>query len=199
VLSTLLVEFGLAAYFGRALEGLIAAALPGRRRPAPHAFALGIIGGYPVGAKTAISLYQKKLCTKEEAERLLGFCNNSGPAFILGVVGVGVFSSSRIGILLYLVHIFSSITVGFLFRFYKGAGRQSARPRIVTQIEVPAFPSSLRRGEKTRSSPRSTSAPLSSFHRAHQLLVLSGILPPRRPDRQASLPIGFDQAWRSGC
>ena len=44
-----------------------------------------------------------------EAERLLAFCNNSGPAFILGVVGVGVFGSSRVGLLLYLAHAAASI------------------------------------------------------------------------------------------
>ena len=86
VLSSLVVELGLAGYLGRLLEGLM--------RPLFHvsgacasAFALGFIGGYPVGAKTAISLYENGMCTKTEAERLLAFCNNSGPAFILGVVG----------------------------------------------------------------------------------------------------------------
>lgn len=103
VLSSLVVELGLAGYLGRLLEGLM--------RPLFHvsgacasAFALGFIGGYPVGAKTAISLYENGMCTKTEAERLLAFCNNSGPAFILGVVGAGVFASSRVGVLLYLAH-----------------------------------------------------------------------------------------------
>ena len=97
VLSSLVVELGLAGYLGRLLEGLM--------RPLFHvsgacasAFALGFIGGYPVGAKTAISLYENGMCTKTEAERLLAFCNNSGPAFILGVVGAGVFALSLIHI-----------------------------------------------------------------------------------------------------
>ena len=83
VLSALVVDLGLAGYVGRALEGLM--------RPLFHvpgacasAFVLGFVGGYPVGARTALSLYQKGMCTKTEAERLLSFCNNSGPAFILG-------------------------------------------------------------------------------------------------------------------
>ncbi len=48
------------------------------------ALALGFVGGYPVGARTAIALYENGQCSKTEAERLLAFCNNSGPAFILG-------------------------------------------------------------------------------------------------------------------
>ena len=113
VLSSLVVELGLAGYLGRLLEGLM--------RPLFHvsgacasAFALGFIGGYPVGAKTAISLYENGMCTKTEAERLLAFCNNSGPAFILGVVGAGVFASSRVGVLLYLAHAAASIKNSFL-------------------------------------------------------------------------------------
>ena len=94
VLSSLVVDLGLAAYLGRAMEGLM--------RPlfrvsgsCAAAVALGFIGGYPVGARTALQLYQQGLCSKTEAERLLAFCNNSGPAFILGVVGAGVFGDGR--------------------------------------------------------------------------------------------------------
>ena len=122
VLSSLVVDLGLAAYLGRAMEGLM--------RPlfrvsgsCAAAVALGFIGGYPVGARTALQLYQQGLCSKTEAERLLSFCNNSGPAFILGVVGAGIFGDSRVGLLLYLTHALASLLVGLLFRFYGGGRR----------------------------------------------------------------------------
>ena len=86
-------------------------------------------GGYPVGARTALSLYQKGMCTKTEAERLLSFCNNSGPAFILGVVGAGVFANSRVGVLLCLAHAAASVCVGVLFRFYGRKTDTGARTR----------------------------------------------------------------------
>ena len=133
VLSSLVVELGLAGYLGRLLEGLM--------RPLFHvsgacasAFALGFIGGYPVGAKTAISLYENGMCTKTEAERLLAFCNNSGPAFILGVVGAGVFASSRVGVLLYLAHAAASICIGILFRFYKAGPTARREERLAGQL-----------------------------------------------------------------
>lgn len=50
------------------------------------AFIMGIISGYPVGAKIVSNLYENKVCTKAEAERLLAFTNNSGPLFIIGTV-----------------------------------------------------------------------------------------------------------------
>lgn len=82
------------------------------------ALILGMLGGYPIGANCIKNLYQSEQCSKEEAEHLLGFCNNSGPSFILGAVGVGVFSSMRIGLLLLLVHILSALIIGFLFSFF---------------------------------------------------------------------------------
>lgn len=119
VLSSLVVDLGLAAWLGRLLEPVM--------RPlfrvggsCAAAVAMGFIGGYPVGARTALQLYQQNLCTKTEAERLLAFCNNSGPAFILGVVGAGVFGSGRVGLLLYCTHAAASLLVGLLFRFYGG-------------------------------------------------------------------------------
>ena len=139
VLSSLVVDLGLAAYLGRALEGLM--------RPlfrvggsCAAALALGFIGGYPVGARTALQLYQQGLCSKPEAERLLAFCNNSGPAFILGVVGAGVFGDGRVGLLLYCTHAAASLLVGLLFRFYGGGGSGGAatRPKPIQTVTVPA-------------------------------------------------------------
>ena len=83
------------------------------------AFVMGIISGYPVGAKIATNFRQNNVCTKEECERLLSFTNNSGPLFVIGTVGILIFKSSTIGILLFITHIISSISVGIIFRFWK--------------------------------------------------------------------------------
>ncbi len=81
------------------------------------AFVLGILCGYPVGAKTASDLYNQSYITKKEAENLICFCNNSGPLFIIGAVGVSMLSSKSAGIFLYAVHILSAITSGFILKF----------------------------------------------------------------------------------
>ena len=83
------------------------------------AFIMGIISGYPVGAKIAANFREKNICSKEECERLLSFTNNSGPLFIIGTVGVVMFGNSTIGFLLLITHILASITVGIVFRFWK--------------------------------------------------------------------------------
>ena len=195
VLSALVVELGLAGVLGRLLEPLMGVLFRVNGSCA-SAVALGFLGGYPVGARTAIELYRKGMCTKTEAQRLLAFCNNSGPAFILGVVGTGVFASSRAGLLLYLAHAAASVCVGILFRFYR-AGEGKHGPSHLTQVEAKRFSAAFT-GAVTSglASVLNICAFVVLFTVIIRLLVLSGILP-----FLAGLvgfllsPLGFDQMW----
>ncbi len=83
------------------------------------AFIMGIISGYPVGAKIACHFRQNNICSKEECERLLSFTNNSGPLFIIGTVGILMFKNTTIGILLFITHLLACLTVGLIFRYWK--------------------------------------------------------------------------------
>ena len=121
VLSNLVIGMGYARALGKACAPVMRR-LFNLSGACAGPFLMGIIGGYPIGAKSAVALYESGQCTQSECERMLSFCNNSGPAFILGVVGSGIFSSSKAGILLYAAHVLASVTVGILFRSYKKAG-----------------------------------------------------------------------------
>ncbi len=195
VLSTLIVRLNIARYFGRILEPVM--------RPlfnvggaCSTAFVLGFIGGYPVGAKTVISLYEHGACSKTEAERLLSFCNNSGPAFIFGVVGAGVFSSSLIGILLYLAHTLASVCVGLIFRGWKRREVSSAGRRVSTGASVrfaPAFVESIQSAFQTTIN---ICGFVIFFTVFIKLLVLSGFLPLVASAIGAVFaPLGFDKEW----
>lgn len=96
------------------------------------AFVLGLISGYPQGAVTTGQLYRGGYLSKSEAERLLAFCNNSGPLFLLGTVGVSIYHSLDAGIILYVAHILGAISTGVLFRFYKSEGYNAPVSRINT-------------------------------------------------------------------
>lgn len=86
-------------------------------------FIMGIISGYPMGAKIVSNFKKQGICTNEEAERLIAFTNNSGPLFIIGTVGIGLFKDTSTGILLFITHILACLTVAFLFRFWKSSKR----------------------------------------------------------------------------
>ena len=81
---------------------------------ASFAFIIGLISGYPIGAKIVTDLRNSNLCTQDEGERMLCFTNNSGPLFILGTVGSALFCNSSIGIVLLITHILSAISVGII-------------------------------------------------------------------------------------
>ena len=114
VLSSLLVSGGGADAFSALLGGVMRP-LFGLDGAGASALALGLIGGYPVGARTVAELYGTGTLEKKEAERLLGFCNNAGPGFILGICGGAVLHSSRAGLYLYLVHAAGAMLTGILF------------------------------------------------------------------------------------
>ncbi len=96
---------------------------------ASFALALGVTSGYPVGAKITTDMRKSGSLTKHEAERLLAFTNNSGPLFIIGAVGTGMLGSPVIGLFLFICHLISCITVGFIFRYYKQNSSQVTKKR----------------------------------------------------------------------
>ncbi len=85
---------------------------------------LGFLGGYPVGAAALAELVKEEKLSSLEAEKLLPICNNTGPAFIIGAVGGGIFSSAKVGILLYIAHISSALLLALLFRERKAAAHE---------------------------------------------------------------------------
>lgn len=115
------------------------------------ALVLGLVGGYPIGAATAGRLYQEGAVSRQEGERLLTFCNNSNPVFLISVLGVGVFGSVRTGIWLWLIHVLSALLTGLAFRGHgETAGRRPlTRPAAFRAVSLPmalveAVESSLR-------------------------------------------------------
>ena len=71
-----------------------------------------LVGGYPSGAQASASLYAQGRVTRREAELLLGFCDNCGPAFLLSYVGAGILGDARLGVRLYLIHVLAALLTG---------------------------------------------------------------------------------------
>ena len=112
----LLLRIGAAERMGAALRPLMQPlfGLPGI---AAFPFFLGILSGYPMGAKITGMLYEKKLLTLEEAQHILAFSNNPGPLFLIGTIGVAFFGVPVFGYALLLCSFLGAITTGILWRF----------------------------------------------------------------------------------
>ncbi len=76
---------------------------------------LSFVGGYPVGAKLIDEEINNKRLTAQRGGNLLCFCTNAGPAFIITVVGSGLYGSKKIGTILFVSHILSSILFCIIF------------------------------------------------------------------------------------
>ena len=125
VVSSLLLSLGLGELLSPMLAGLMEP-LFRVDGVGSSALLLGLVGGYPIGAKTAADLYRGGRLSRPEAERLLAFCNNSNPVFLISVLGVGVFGSVRAGVWLWLIHLLSALLTGLLFRNHGGPARRQA-------------------------------------------------------------------------
>ena len=73
--------------------------------------------------KVATELYKTGKITKEECERLIGFSNNTGPAFIISGVGYSLLKSVKVGVAIYTVMILSSFVTGVLI----GKGKKPSK------------------------------------------------------------------------
>ncbi len=117
VISELLVSGGA----GQRLGGLLA-------RPAKFLFGIGsesacacILGalcGFPIGARTLAAYYDRGRISAAEFTRALTFCNIPGSAFVISAVGVSLFGSQEIGILLYVCLILAALCVGVIGRLF---------------------------------------------------------------------------------
>lgn len=115
VLSGFLVKSGVSAALGRRLE-----------RPTRFLFGLpgccaagiliGFIGGYPAGAIAVGELMKQGALTPRQGRRMLAFCVNAGPAFILSTVGAGLLGSMTYGAMLLAAHAAAALVIGVLTR-----------------------------------------------------------------------------------
>ncbi len=100
------------------------------------AFFMSIISGYPIGAKIISELYQKGLISVSDAKKMSIFCTTSGPIFIIGAVGSGLFGEYKIGVILYLSHILSSIIIGIIFNLFSKKQPNDTSLKHQMQIDI---------------------------------------------------------------
>jgi len=113
IITNMFIGLGYAKKLGKFLAPIMSKffGLPGE---GGIAFIIGLTSGYPIGAKAVAQLRKKNMITTEHAQHLLAFCNNAGPLFILGVVGVGMFGSTTVGYILWIGHVLAALVLGML-------------------------------------------------------------------------------------
>jgi sporulation integral membrane protein YlbJ len=77
---------------------------------------LSLLSGYPIGAKMISTFYENQALDKQSATKMFSFCSTSGPMFLIGTIGIGVFKNVTTGYILLLGHIIGSFLNGLLYR-----------------------------------------------------------------------------------
>ena len=78
----------------------------------------GLMSGYPAGAKLVASLYEDKLITEDEATKISVLSSTSGPTFVIGTVGIGLYADKKIGLIIFIAHALSAGIAAIFFRKY---------------------------------------------------------------------------------
>ena len=86
---------------------------------------MGAIGGYPAGARAIASLLEAGRISHTTARRMLCFCVNAGPAFVISTIGVALYGSFSVGAGLLAAHLGASALVG---AFTAGAREEAHSP-----------------------------------------------------------------------
>jgi hypothetical protein len=83
------------------------------------AVAVGLFGGYPSGTRAALSLYKSGKISRNQAERLMLFCVNSGVGFCVNALGAGLLGSEKAGNVIFASLCISAIITGLFTRSRK--------------------------------------------------------------------------------
>lgn len=75
---------------------------------------MSMIGGFPVGGRMAAHLVRDNVISQRDGQRMLCFCINAGPSFILTAVGARMFGNRLIGGIMLCSHILAACTAGIL-------------------------------------------------------------------------------------
>ena len=138
--TNLLMGLGVVHSMGVLLEPLMRS-LFGIGGNGGFALAVGLLSGYPVGAKVTAMLRADNAIPQDEAQRLAALASNAGPLFIMGTVGSAMFGSVAAGGLLMLAHYGGWLLTGLLCQWPSGKKRE----KNITLHAKPSFRNLLRR------------------------------------------------------
>lgn len=97
---------------------------------------VGLVGGYPVGAKSVYEAYRNSFLKPKDAKRMLSFCSNAGPAFIFGMTA-SLFQKPWIPWIIWGIHILSAILVGLILPRENSSGcllKAGKRPELTAAV-----------------------------------------------------------------
>lgn len=117
VIVSLLMKLGVVNFLGVLFEPLMRP-LFNVSGAGGFIMAIGFTSGFPISSLLTADLRLQGKLTKNEAERLMSFTNNSSPLFIFSAISIGMFNYPLLGYSLALGHYLSNIIIGLVLGFF---------------------------------------------------------------------------------
>ncbi len=111
VLSSFAVKSGLSEFAGRILAPLTKKIFH-TDGCAGAIILLGLVGGFPIGAKGVVTLYEEKKLDLKAAQAVTMFLVGGGPGFIVSVIGVAMYRDVRTGFIIWGCQLAAQIFLG---------------------------------------------------------------------------------------
>ena len=127
VVSALLLSSGVGEWLGKIFAKPFGA-LFGVGSQGAAALLLGWLCGFPIGARSASSLYRDGKISDAEFERIVCISGTPSPAFLINVAGASMLGDRKKGVALYIICLLSCVTVGIFMKRICGAGREYEAP-----------------------------------------------------------------------
>ena len=111
VLSSFAVKSGLSEFAGRILAPLTKKIFH-TDGCAGAIILLGLVGGFPIGAKGVVTLYEEKKLDLKAAQAVTMFLVGGGPGFIVAVIGNALYRDGRTGFIIWGCQLAAQIFLG---------------------------------------------------------------------------------------
>lgn len=153
VISELLVATGAGEWILAPLARPLGRIL-GLSRASASAVILGLLCGFPIGARCAILSYKSGKADKSECERAVACSAIPSAAFLISTVGATLWGNVKFGVLLYISAILSALLSGILLYGLKKRGKteppHSTQPTPAKmRFDAKMFPSAIRSATKS--------------------------------------------------
>ncbi|MEZ3423451.1 MAG: hypothetical protein K1W39_07025 [Lachnospiraceae bacterium] len=114
IISTMLVRLNVTSYISNMFYPLLHKVFK-LSKDGCYPAVIGMLSGYPLGAKTVADLYKMGAFSRKEAQYVLGFCNNASPMFLFEYIGVKCLDLGQPVLMLAVVYLSAFINAFPLF------------------------------------------------------------------------------------
>lgn len=130
ILSNLIVQTDAAFSFISLLQPLCKP-LFRTSKEGTYALVMGVICGYPMGAKVVNDFVEKKMMTKQQGQYVLSFCNFPSPMFLIGYIATKTLHNTSFLLPILLSIYLSSMIISLISRhiYHIGTLQNDSSPR----------------------------------------------------------------------